>query len=93
MLHLKSIFLLLSFYDFLYFKNSLDQQGFIEQLSRTISELFQYQIGTQQLKSYQNNDNLSQKVKDKLFDLNMIMEDYQKFLKNPLPKRLWKEDF
>ncbi len=68
--------------DFLYFKNSLDQQGFIEQLSRTISELFQYQIGTQQLKSYQNNDNLSQKVKDKLFDLNMIMEDYQKFLKN-----------
>ena len=68
--------------DFLYFKNSLDQQGFIEQLSNTISELFHYQIGTQQLKSYQNNENISQKVKDKLFDLNTIMEGYQNFLKN-----------
>ncbi len=68
--------------DFLYFKNSLDQQGFLEQLSTSISELFCYQMDTQKLELYQNNDALSQKIKDKLHDLNIIVEEYQKFLKD-----------
>ena len=66
--------------DLLYFKNSLEQQGFIEQLGTTISELFQYQVDMEQLKAYQKSGNLSQKIKDKLSDLCIIMEGYQQFL-------------
>ncbi len=67
--------------EFLYFKNSLDQQGFVEELSTTITEMFQYQMDTETLKLYEKNDKISQKVKDKLYDLRIIMEGYQNFLK------------
>ena len=67
--------------EFLYFKNSLDQQGFVEELSTTITEMFQYQMDTETLKLYEKNDKLSQKVKDKLSDLRIIMKGYQDFLK------------
>ncbi len=66
--------------DLLYFKNSLEQEGFIEQLGATISELFCYQVDMEQLNSYRKSEKLSQKVKDKLSDLCLIMQGYQQFL-------------
>lgn len=47
--------------ELVYFKNSLDQQGFVDRLSVTISELFQYRFTIQQLKEYEKKQALSQK--------------------------------
>lgn len=67
--------------ELVYFKNSLDQQGFVDRLSVTISELFQYRFTIQQLKEYEKKQALSQKIKDKLSDLELIMQAYEAFLK------------
>ncbi len=67
--------------ELVYFKNSLNQQGFVDQLSATISELFQYRFTIEDIKEYEKKQNLSQKIKDKLFDLQLIMEEYEAFLK------------
>jgi len=67
---------------FLYFKNSSDKQGFIDNLNQTISEFFQYSVTLEKL------DNAIEKYKDKenlcfkLKDLRLIYSSYINYIEN-----------
>lgn len=65
-----------------YFSKNIDKQGFIEQLGRTVTELLQYHISTDQLNQLGEFQNLSKTMQDKLVDLQLIYESYLSFLKH-----------
>ncbi|WP_313530287.1 helicase-exonuclease AddAB subunit AddB [Anaerotignum sp.] len=63
-----------------FFKNAMDKTGFVDQLSLTISEFFQYYIEPQQLLEKATSPQITQGVKDKLTDLATIYQSYLSFL-------------
>lgn len=63
-----------------FFKNTLDKNGFVEQLSLTISEFSQYYIDPAQLLYRAQSENLAMGVKEKLSDLAIIYQSYLNFL-------------
>ncbi|WP_352400234.1 helicase-exonuclease AddAB subunit AddB [Anaerotignum sp.] len=66
--------------DIHFFKNAMDKNGFVDQLSLTISEFFQYYIDPQQLLEKAKCPEITQGVKDKLTDLATIYQAYLSFL-------------
>lgn len=65
-----------------YFRKTVDKQGFVEQLSLTMTELFQYHIQPEQIEEHEKSKDLSQTVRGKLGDLKTIYRGYLDFLKN-----------
>ena len=63
-----------------FFKNAMDKNGFVDQLSLTISEFFQYYIEPQQLLDKAQSPELSKGVTEKLSDLGRIYQSYINFL-------------
>lgn len=64
--------------DFIYFQNSLDKAGFVDQLALTVSELAQYEIPAESL--YITENDVPEGTKSKAHDLAQIYEAYQEFL-------------
>jgi len=64
-----------------YFKNSIDKDGFLENISKTITEFFQYDISPQEL------EETSEKIKEKpnlykkIKDIAIIYKEYINYLK------------
>lgn len=65
-----------------YFKNSVDKQGFLEQLRLSISELFQYDISLNKLQILKENKELSVGLRRKFQDMYIIYKNYLEFLKS-----------
>lgn len=65
-----------------YFKKSADKQGFMEQLSLTITELFQYNINSDKLSELISKSEPNSVIQMKLKDLKIIFDSYKNFLKN-----------
>ncbi|NCC16653.1 MAG: helicase-exonuclease AddAB subunit AddB [Clostridia bacterium] len=68
--------------DLSFFRNVMDKNGFVDQLSLTISEFFQYYIEPQQLLEKAESKELTQGVANKLTDLAKIYQAYLHFLEN-----------
>ncbi|MDD4844486.1 MAG: helicase-exonuclease AddAB subunit AddB, partial [Anaerotignum sp.] len=64
-----------------FFRNVMNKSGFVDQLSLTISEFFQYDIEPQQLMEKANSETLTKGVTEKLTDLAKIYEAYISFTK------------
>lgn len=63
-----------------YFKNVMEQPGFIDQLGRSISEFFQYRISPEQMAELAQEEGLPQGAREKLGDLQQIYRAYLEFL-------------
>lgn len=63
-----------------FFKNAMDKNGFVDQLSLTISEFFQYYIEPQQLLDKSQSPELAKGITEKLSDLAKIYQSYINFL-------------
>lgn len=62
-----------------FYKNSVDKQGFIDNLDETITELMQYSVSSEQMAELVlrlNEGNLKEKLKD----IQLIFEKYRKYL-------------
>ena len=64
----------------IYFHHIMDKSGFVEQLSFTITEFFQYRITPDTLTVLSQQENLSQAVKQKCEDMHLIYTKYLDFL-------------
>ncbi len=63
-----------------YFRNVLEQSGFVEQLGLTISEFAQYRISPAAAETLSAADGLSRSAREKLKDLSLIYRSYLEFL-------------
>ncbi|HCT64063.1 MAG TPA: helicase-exonuclease AddAB subunit AddB [Lachnospiraceae bacterium] len=68
--------------DLQYFKKSADKQGFMQQLSTTVSELFRYDISGNKLLAIANATQNNDILKMKLSDLALIYNSYKSFIDN-----------
>lgn len=68
--------------DLQYFKKSADKQGFMQQLSTTVSELFRYEISESKLLTIANITQNNDMLKMKLRDLSLIFNGYKNFINN-----------
>ncbi|MGE4214292.1 MAG: helicase-exonuclease AddAB subunit AddB [Anaerotignaceae bacterium] len=65
-----------------YFKKAADKQGFMQQLSTTVSELFRYEISGNKLVAIANATENNDILKMKLNDLALIYNNYKSFIDN-----------
>lgn len=65
-----------------YFKKAADKQGFMQQLSTTVSELFRYEISGNKLLAIANATENNDILKMKLNDLALIFNTYKSFIDN-----------
>ncbi len=63
-----------------YFRNVLEQNGFVEQLGLTISEFAQYRISPVAAETLSTAEGLSRSAREKLKDLSLIYRSYLEFL-------------
>ena len=67
--------------ELVYYKNSIDKKGFMEQLSMTVKELYNYDVTNEKLlKLYESVDE-SSVIKMKIKDLLTIMKGYDEYVK------------
>ena len=66
----------------LYYRNSIDKRGFMEQLCDTIKELHQYNINNEIILNTIDKINENSSIKIKLKDLSIIFDNYNKYIKD-----------
>lgn len=63
-----------------YFQHAIDKQGFVEQLSLTVSEIFQYSIPIEKIALGKSKIQYTEALKNKMHDLDLIYKGYKAFL-------------
>ncbi len=63
-----------------YFKNSIDKDGFLENISKTISEFFQYNVSPQTLEKISEKLNKKPNLCEKMKDVSLIYKEYINYL-------------
>lgn len=67
-----------------FFRHVMDKNGFLDQLSLTLTELFQYQISPEVLSQLAQQESLSHNAQQKCQDLSYIYRCYLDFLQNDM---------
>ncbi len=67
---------------FKYYKKSALRQGFITELSETISDLYKNNITMTEIDEIISNEEVSEVIRLKFFDIKIILTEYEEFLKN-----------
>ncbi len=67
-----------------FFRHVIDKNGFLDQLSMTLTEFFQYQISPEILSNLAQQDTLSHNAQQKCLDLAYIYRCYLDFLQNDM---------
>lgn len=67
--------------DFLYFKKAATKAGFTEEMKSILTELMQYNVGSESLKEMEMAEGLSSVIKAKLHDTRLILEGFQDYKK------------
>ena len=65
----------------LYYKNSIDKRGFMEQLSTTVRELYSYGVNRDKLNELYNSVDDNSVIKMKLNDISTIVSGYEDYIK------------
>lgn len=65
-----------------YFRNVMDKNGFVDQLSMSISEFFQYQITPEMLLQLAQNANLPHSAQEKCKEMALLYQAYLEFLQS-----------
>lgn len=64
-----------------YFKDMSNKFGFMDRLKTLISEFHQYEVGMEDLKKWEDSDDFTPILKEKLHDLSIIYEGFHDYIK------------